>query len=129
MYYINMRSYSCCDSSSQNSKEIQSLSSVLKLVGEETRLRLLCILKDGGEHCVCELIEHADELSQSLVSHHLRDLKDAGIVESKKIGLKAYYSLKPRVSMKMSEISTLEYQHIRGAIDSPDFDYVRFSYC
>ena len=88
-----MRSYSCCDSSSQNSKEIQSLSSLLKLVGEETRLRLLCILKDGGEHCVCELIEHADDLSQSLVSHHLRDLKDAGIVESKKIGLKAYYSL------------------------------------
>ena len=88
-----MCSYSYCNNSSETSKNLQSLSSLLKLVGEETRLRLLCILKDGGEHCVCELVEHADDLSQSLISHHLSDLKTAGIVKSKKIGLRAYYSL------------------------------------
>jgi len=90
---MNMRSYSCCDSSSEKSKDIQSLSSLLRLVGEESRLRLLCILKDGGEHCVCELIEHASDLSQSLISHHLADLKDAGLVSSKKVGLRSYYAL------------------------------------
>ncbi len=88
-----MRSYSCCDSNTKTSKDIQALSSLLKLVGEETRLRLLCILKDGGEHCVCELTEHANDLSQSLISHHLSDLKTAGVVESKKIGLRTYYNL------------------------------------
>ena len=88
-----MRSYSCCDGSTKTSKDIQALSSLLKLVGEETRLRLLCILKDDGEHCVCELIEHANDLSQSLISHHLSDLKTAGVVGSKKIGLRTYYKL------------------------------------
>lgn len=45
-----------------------------------------------GEHCVCELMEHVD-LSQSLISHHLKDLKDAGVVVDEKRGLRVYYSL------------------------------------
>ena len=67
------------------------MSSVLKLVTEESRLKILCILR-RGEHCVCELIEHVDQ-SQSLISHHLKDLKDAGIVIDEKRGLRVYYSL------------------------------------
>lgn len=90
---MNMSSYNCCDNTSETSEGIQSLSALLKLVGEESRLRLLCILKDGGEHCVCEFIEHASDLSQSLISHHLADLKNAGLVASKKTGLRVYYSL------------------------------------
>jgi len=60
-------------------------------VSEESRLKLLCILKKG-KHCVCELMEHIN-LSQSLISHHLKDLKDAGIVTDEKKGLRVYYSL------------------------------------
>lgn len=88
---MNMGSYDCCSSSTKNSKKVASLTSVLKIVAEENRLRLLCIMKDGG-HCVCELMDHV-EASQSLISHHLRDLKDAGIVKDKKRGLRVYYSL------------------------------------
>jgi len=88
---MNMSSYSCCSVSSKESKNIKSLSQLLKLVTEESRLKLLCILKKG-EHCVCEIMEHVP-LSQSLISHHLKDLKDAGIVEDKKKGLYVYYSL------------------------------------
>lgn len=51
----------------------------------------MCILRQG-EHCVCKIMEHVD-LSQSLISHHLKDLKDAGIVTDKKRGLYVYYSL------------------------------------
>lgn len=86
-----MDSYSCCIPSSKESKKVSNLSALLKIVSEESRLRLLCILR-CGEHCVCEMIGH-DNLSQSLVSHHLRDLKDAGIVTYKKQGLRVYYEL------------------------------------
>jgi ArsR family transcriptional regulator len=88
-YYMNMNSYSCCTGSNQ--KNITSLSELLKLVSEESRLKLLCILQTG-EHCVCEMTEHVN-LSQSLISHHLKDLKDAGLVTDTKRGLRVYYAL------------------------------------
>jgi ArsR family transcriptional regulator len=88
---MNMSSYSCCTPSSYESKQVSSLSAILKIVSEESRLKILCILRQG-EHCVCDMIEHVN-LSQSLISHHLRDLKDAGIVISDKRGLRVWYSL------------------------------------
>ena len=88
---MNMSSYSCCSSSSKESKQVASLSGLLKLVSEESRLKLLCILRNG-EHCVCEMMEHV-EMSQSLISHHLKDLKDAGVVTDVKRGLRVYYRL------------------------------------
>ncbi len=89
-----MNSYKCCSKKSTESKRVVSLSSLLKIVSEESRLKLLCIL-NSNRHCVCELMEHVD-MSQSLISHHLKDLKDAGVVENKKEGLKVYYSLTKR---------------------------------
>lgn len=86
-----MSSYSCCTSSCIESKHVTSLSSILKIVSEESRLKLLCILQKG-KHCVCEMKEHVN-LSQSLISHHLKDLKEADIVKDEKIGLYVYYSL------------------------------------
>ncbi len=86
-----MGSYNCCTLSSNKSKKVVSLSSLLKIVSEESRLKLLCVLQKG-EHCVCEMMEYVN-LSQSLISHHLKDLKDAEIVTDKKKGLYVYYSL------------------------------------
>ena len=91
---MNMGSYSCCSISSKESRRVSSLSNILKIVSEESRLKLLCILR-SGEHCVCELMEHVD-LSQSLISHHLKDLKEAEIITDEKRGLRVYYSLTDR---------------------------------
>jgi len=88
---MKMDSYSCCAPSTSQSKQVTTLSSVLKIIAEENRLKLLCILRNG-EHCVCQIIEHVD-LSQSLISHHLKDLKDVGVVSDEKRGLYVYYSL------------------------------------
>lgn len=88
---MNMSSYSCCSTAGKQSKQVSSLSGILRLVSEESRLKLLCILRQG-KHCGCEFRKHVD-LSQSLISHHLRDLKDAGIVLDEKQGLRVYYSL------------------------------------
>ena len=91
---MNMRSYKCCRSSSLESAKITQLSALLTLVSEKSRLRLLCLLREG-EHCVCEIMEHVD-MSQSLISHHLRDLKELGLIADEKRGLYVFYSLTPR---------------------------------
>ena len=88
---MNMSSYSCCTASGKESNQVSKISALLKLLSDESRLRLICILRQG-KHCVCEMMEHIN-LSQSLISHHLRDLKDTGIVADRKEGLRAYYSL------------------------------------
>lgn len=54
-------------------------------------MKILCILR-LRRHCVCEIMERVD-MSQSLISHHLKDLKGVNVVSDKKRGLRVYYSL------------------------------------
>jgi ArsR family transcriptional regulator len=86
-----MGSYSCCSPNRDESKRVEVLSSLLKLVGENSRLQILCILR-RGKHCVCEINKHINT-SQSLISHHLKDLKDGGVIQDSKQGLNVFYSL------------------------------------
>jgi ArsR family transcriptional regulator len=88
---MNMSSYNCCQRKKNEFHNVEKLSSLLKLVGEGSRLKILCILKED-ETCVCEIVE-ALSLSQSLISHHLKDLKEAGLIQDRKQGLWVYYSL------------------------------------
>lgn len=90
---MNMRSCDCNKKTCGKTPNVDKLSSVLKLVSEPNRLRLLCVLEDGGAHCVCEFNEHMSDMSQSLLSHHLADLRDAGLVTAEKKGAKVYYQL------------------------------------
>lgn len=89
---MNMSSYSCCTPSTDK-VNLAELSSTLKLIAEPNRLRILCILGDEGTHCVCEFAEHMPTVSQSLLSHHLADLREAGLIEGEKKGLRVYYRL------------------------------------
>jgi len=73
---------------------VRSLSVLLKIVSDNSRLRILCLLQ-SGKHCVCELMEHV-KLSQSLISHHLKDLKDFNLVSDRKDSKWSYYSLTPK---------------------------------
>lgn len=88
---MNMNSYDCCSKKSSKSKKVGELSFLLKIVSENSRLQILCILQKD-EHCVCELIKET-KLSQSLISHHLKDLKDANLVSDRKDGKWVHYSL------------------------------------
>ncbi len=87
-----MRSYTCC-TTQYTSTDVASLAPILKTIGEPNRLRILCILQSSEEHCVCEFSEHMKDVSQSLLSHHLADLREAGLVQSEKRGLRVYYRL------------------------------------
>lgn len=63
----------------------------LKIIAEVNRLKILYVLREG-ELCVCKIIENLG-VSQSLVSHHLKILKDAGLVKDSKKGFWVFYSL------------------------------------
>ena len=62
-----------------------------RALGDETRLRILELLSPG-EQCVADLME-VTGLGQSLVSHHLRTLRTAGLVHDRRDGRWIFYSL------------------------------------
>ena len=72
--------------------EIQEASNLLKVVGDLTRMRILCALLPGEELSVSELQKTLD-MSQSAVSHQLRVLRDANLVKFRRDGKLIYYSL------------------------------------
>lgn len=73
------------------SADIVRLGEMNAVLSEGNRLRIICLLKDG-ELCVCEIWQLLD-LPQNLISHHLRSLKDAGLIRSRKDGPRVFYSL------------------------------------
>src|SRR4051812_11702607 len=72
------------------------LARTLKALADPARLRLLSLIAghEGGEACVCDLIEPVG-LSQPTVSHHLKQLTEAGLVTREKRGVWAYFTLVP----------------------------------
>jgi ArsR family transcriptional regulator, arsenate/arsenite/antimonite-responsive transcriptional repressor len=71
------------------------LAAVAKAIGDPIRLQLLDVLRrHAGRVCVCELTPLFD-VSQPTVSHHLRVLREAGLVDSERRGLWAYYYVLP----------------------------------
>lgn len=76
-------------------RSAEELAALLKAVADPARLRILALLrsKPGCTACVADITE-AVGLSQPTVSHHLRRLAEAGIVESEKQGYWTWYSLK-----------------------------------
>ncbi len=69
---------------------------VAKALGDPIRLQLVDVLRrHAGEVCVCELVPLFD-VSQPTLSHHLAKLRAAGIVDSHRRGLWAYYYVKPQ---------------------------------
>lgn len=66
---------------------------VAKALAHPTRLRIVDLLQNESEVCVCDIVEQVGE-GQSTISKHLAVLKDAGILDSRKYGLMVYYRLK-----------------------------------
>lgn len=65
---------------------------LLSLAGDETRIRILCFLFEYDEGCVSDIAESLD-VSINTVSHHLRIMKDVGLVESERMGVNICYKI------------------------------------
>ena len=73
-------------------QEAEQAASAAKALGDPTRLTIAVALRDGGELCVCDL-SWVVQRSENLVSHHLRLLRTAGLVHSRRDGKMVMYSL------------------------------------
>lgn len=77
-----------------NGNLIDFESTFLKAIAQPTRLKILYFLRDG-EKCACKIIPQMKE-DQSSISRHLINLKNAGILESRKEGVSVYYKIKDK---------------------------------
>lgn len=76
-------------------REAERLARIAKALGDPIRLQLVDVLrKHAGKVCVCELTPLFD-VGQPTVSHHLKVLREAGIVDCERPGLWAYYYVLP----------------------------------
>jgi ArsR family transcriptional regulator len=83
--------------------QAERMATVAKALGDPIRLQLVDVLrKHAGKVCVCELTP-LFEVGQPTVSHHLKVLRDAGIVDSERRGLWAYYYVVPQA---LEELTT-----------------------
>jgi|SRR3954451_8055077 len=83
--------------------QAERMAAIAKALGDPVRLQLVDVLrKHAGKVCVCELVP-LFELSQPTVSHHLKVLRDAGLVGSERRGLWAYYYVIPDALEELSE--------------------------
>lgn len=90
----------CCKNKSE--ANIKQATEFLKIISEENRLKILCILQND-EKCVCEIWQFLN-LPQNLVSHHLKILKDFDLISPKKEGLKVFYKLNQETLTRHAEL-------------------------
>jgi ArsR family transcriptional regulator len=82
--------FNCCKAKKSETK-LKKVVDFLKIISEKNRLKILCILQKQ-ERCVCEIWQYL-KLPQNLVSHHLKVLKNFGLIDSKKESTKVFYFL------------------------------------
>ena len=70
--------------------DAERLARVLKAVADPTRLQLLALIRSAGEACACDLTQPVG-LSQPTVSHHLKVLTEAGLIQREQRGQWAWF--------------------------------------
>jgi ArsR family transcriptional regulator len=77
------------------SAEAEQLAAMFKALGHPVRLQMVELLsRYGGQVCVCD-VENQFDLSQPTISHHLKILREAGLVAAEQRGLWVYYFVQP----------------------------------
>ncbi|AQT81051.1 transcriptional regulator [Mycolicibacterium litorale] len=81
------------------------LAGMLKALSDPIRLRLLSVVAShsGGEACVCDISEGID-VSQPTISHHLKVLRTAGLIDSERRGSWVYYRVIPEALQQLSAV-------------------------
>ena len=92
--------------------EAAQLAVMFKALGDPVRLRLVSLIArhPGGEACVCEISVPFD-VSQPTISHHLKLLREAGLLECERRGTWVYYRVVPSVLQQLSSVLTVDDDH------------------
>ena len=85
--------------------QAEQVAPLLKALADPVRLRLMSLIAShpGGEACVCDLTG-AFDLSQPTISHHLKVLREAGIIDGERRGTWVYYRLEPAALERMAAL-------------------------
>lgn len=82
-------------------RRLKQVRTIFAALADEQRLKILLTLEAGKELCVCD-VAHVLGASVSATSHHLRKLRDLGILEDRSDGKMTYYSLRERFVAKLA---------------------------
>jgi ArsR family transcriptional regulator, arsenate/arsenite/antimonite-responsive transcriptional repressor len=85
-------------------EEFANLAKFLRIIGDDNRLRILCLLK-GGERCVCEIYPNLD-MAQNLASSHLKVMLDFGLIAVRQEWKRNYYSINKKIFKKYNGLLT-----------------------
>ena len=101
----------CCGplaAATLSDEEAHATADVFKALADPARVRIVNVLATSGEAvCVCHLIEPLG-LSQPTVSHHLKRLTEAGLLDREQRGRWAYYALRPRALETLAAVVDLK---------------------
>jgi ArsR family transcriptional regulator, arsenate/arsenite/antimonite-responsive transcriptional repressor len=88
-----------------SAEDAGQLAGVFKALGDPVRLRLLSLIAShaGGEACVCDLTGEFD-VSQPTISHHLKVLREAGLLTSQRRGTWVYYRVEPQALAALAQL-------------------------
>jgi ArsR family transcriptional regulator len=86
-------------------EQAEQVAPLLKALADPVRLRLMSLVasRAGGEACVCDLND-AFDLSQPTISHHLKVLHEAGLVDRDKRGVWVYYRVRPQALASLAAL-------------------------
>lgn len=93
---------------------------MFKALGDPVRLRMLSLIAahEGGESCVCD-ISPGFELSQPTISHHLKVLREAGLLDSERRGTWVYYRVIPAALEQLSTVLSPAAGVVAGSACTP----------
>ncbi|SCG51474.1 ArsR/SmtB family transcription factor [Micromonospora inositola] len=85
------------------------LAPAFKALGDPVRLQLMSMIAsaEGGEACVCDLTP-AFDLTGPTISHHLKTLREAGLVDAERRGTWVYYRARPAILRQLAALLTVE---------------------
>ena len=101
--------------------EAAELAPAFKALGDPVRLRLLSLIAahEGGEACVCD-ISGAFELTGPTISHHLKVLREAGLVTSERRATWIYYRVHPQTVAMLADVLVPAGSPLRSSTCTPD---------
>jgi ArsR family transcriptional regulator len=106
----------CCSSMTCEPLPIddaEQLARMFKALGDPIRLRLLSMIAshEGGEACVCELTGGGFPVTGPTISHHLKVLREAGLIEGERRGTWIYYGALPQALGALAAVLHTDRSH------------------
>ncbi|MFB9547051.1 ArsR/SmtB family transcription factor [Micromonospora sagamiensis] len=106
---VDLRAVACCPPIAVrplDAGEAETVAPMFKALGDPVRLRLMSMIASAPEVCVCDLTP-AFELSGPTISHHLKVLREAGLVDADRRGTWVWYRVKPEAFRQLGVLLQL----------------------